>query len=133
MRRKKDKIVMAIAAVSVLIENYFVYCYFEGERGFFDLLLCGIFVHIPVGLVVWAIANNCIREGARSKTEETASNVSSSTMQVKEEEQKLSLLQECVEMKIEKTENVTDGGAIGDSRHGTNDQEGGVCGVFAIE
>lgn len=86
--RKKDKIVVAIAAVSVLIENYLVFCYFEGERGFFDLLLCGIFVHIPVGLVAWAIANNYIRDDVQSKTEEDALDTTSYTTRMKCEEHK---------------------------------------------
>ena len=110
--RKKDKIVVAIVAVSVLIENYLAFRYFGGERGFFDLLLCGIFVHIPVGLVVWAIANNCIRDDVQSKAKETAPDTRSNMTQVKDGEQRRSSSRECNETKVENPENAADSGLL---------------------
>lgn len=109
---KKGKYVSAIVIATVLIENFFVYCYFDGERGFLELLLCGFFAHIIAGLVAWAIASMCIRGGAKTKIVEGVPDTSSNTTQSSSDEQKLPPLRKTCETKVENPENVTDMGLL---------------------
>lgn len=112
MVTKKGIYVSAIVIATVLIENFFAYCYFDGERGFLELLLCGFFAHIIAGLVAWAIASMCIRGGTKTKIVEGAPDTSSNTTQSSSDEQKLPPLRKTCETKVENPENVTDMGLL---------------------
>jgi len=61
----KTKAIAVIVTLAILVENFFAYVYFDGRRGFFELLVCGFAAHIVVGVVSGLIANALIREDGK--------------------------------------------------------------------
>lgn len=66
-KKEKTNAITIIVIVTILVENFFAYTFFEGRRGYLELLLCGFAAHIVVGVVVGLIANILIREDGEGK------------------------------------------------------------------